>query len=161
QVARSRRSGSLEIPPREGDRFVFGRPPGDDINADRWTTHIADAAPYLFAEIALGRLTLVPGLRFDTFLLEGSQSTPPIQGTTPIGFSHFGFGIDPRLQINYRPHKRVSLSLAVGLYHQAPDSDELSAVFGNPSLGLSRALHLSLAASVKITGTLSCEVVGF
>jgi TonB family protein len=161
QLAQSHRSGSLEIPPREGDLFVFGRPPGDDVNADRWTTHIADAAPYVFFEIALGKLTLVPGLRFDAFVLEGSQSTPPVQGTTPIGFSHFEYGIDPRLQVNYRPHKRVSISAAVGLYHQAPDSDELSAVFGNPSLGLSRALHVSLATSVKITGTLSCEVVGF
>jgi TonB family protein len=161
QTADSHRSGSLEIPPREGDVFVFGRPPGDDVNADRWSTHVADAAPYLFAEIALGPFTLVPGLRLDAFLLEGSRSTPPIVGTTPIGFSHFQLGLDPRLQVSWRPHKRVAVSLAVGLYHQAPDADELSAVFGNPALGLSQALHVSLATSVKITGTLTCEVVGF
>jgi hypothetical protein len=161
QVAQSRRSGSLEIPPREGDIFVFGRPPGDDVNADKWSTHIGDAAPYVFAEISLGPVTLVPGLRFDAFLLEGSQTTPPIIGTTAVGFTNFQFGFDPRLQINYKAHKRVSLSAAVGLYHQAPDSDELSAVFGNPTLGLSRALHVNLAANIKITGTLSVEIVGF
>jgi TonB family protein len=161
QVAHSQRSGSLEIPPREGDIFVFGRPPGDDVNADKWNTHILDAAPYLFAEVALGPVSLVPGLRLDTFLIEGSQSTPPVVGTTPIGFSHFDFGFDPRLQVNYKPHKRVAISAAVGLYHQAPEADDLSAVFGNPTLGLSRALHVSLAMQVKITGTLSVELVGF
>ena len=41
----SRRSGSLDIPPREGDIFVFGRPPGDDVNADAWHNHILDVAP--------------------------------------------------------------------------------------------------------------------
>jgi TonB family protein len=161
QLTNSRRSGSLEIPPREGDIFVFGRPPGDDVNADRWSTHIGDAAPYLFAEITLGKVKLVPGLRLDAFLLEGSQTTPPVIGTTPIGFTHFQFGIDPRLQVSWAPIKRVSVSAAVGLYHQAPDSDELSSVFGNPSLGLSRALHVSAAIGVKITGTLAFELVGF
>jgi TonB family protein len=161
QVARAQRSGSLEIPPREGDIFVFGRPPGDDVNADRWTAHIADAAPFVFAEVALGRLTLVPGVRLDAFLLEGSRSAPPVVGTTAIGFSHFELGADPRLQVNVRAHRRLALSFAVGLYHQAPEPEELSAVFGNPSLGLSRALHASAAATVKLTGTLSCELVGF
>jgi TonB family protein len=160
-VTHSQRSGSLDIPPREGDIFVFGRPPGDDVNADKWSTHIGDAAPYVFAEINLGPVTLVPGLRLDAFLLEGSQSTPPVIGTTAVGFTNFHFGVDPRMQINYRPHKRVSLSAAVGLYHQSPEADELSSVFGNPTLGLSQALHVSLAAAVKITGTLSIEVVGF
>src|SRR5262249_59872800 len=102
--ANSQRSGSLEIPPREGDVFVFGRPPGDDVNADRWKTNIGDAAPYIFAEIAAGPVTFVPGLRFDAFLLEGSQTTPPIIGTTAVGFTSFQFGVDPRLQIHYKAH---------------------------------------------------------
>jgi len=160
-VTDSRRSGSLDIPPREGDIFVFGRPPGDDVNADAWSTHIADVAPYVFAEFSVGKLTVTPGLRLDAFLLEGSQSIPSIIGLTPVGFSRLEWGVDPRLAINYKPHKRITLNAAVGLYHQSPEPDELSAVFGNPTLGLSRALHALAGAAVKITGTLSCEVVGF
>ena len=65
------------------------------------------------------------------------------------------------LSLAWRPHKRVTLTAAVGLYHQAPEPSELSAVFGNPMLDLSSALHVSLGAAFKITGTLSCELVGF
>jgi TonB family protein len=160
----SSRSGSLDIPPREGDVFVFGRPPGDDVNADAWNTHLANVAPFAFVEFSLGPLTIVPGLRVDAYLLEGSQSTPRVRGTTPIGFARLDFselGVDPRLTITYKPHKRVTLTAATGLYHQAPEPDELSAVFGNPQLGLARAIHVSAGASVKITGTLTAEVVGF
>jgi hypothetical protein len=57
--------------------------------------------------------------------------------------------------------RRLNLSFAIGLYHQAPTPDDLSAVFGNPQLGLSSAMHISLAAQVKITPTLSAELVGF
>ncbi len=160
-VTSSRRAGSLDIPPREGDIFVFGRPPGDDVNADAWRNHILDVAPYVFAEIQLGRLTLQPGLRIDGVLLEGSATKPQIVGVTPIGFSRLDWGVDPRLSVAYKPHKRVTLTAAVGLYSQAPEPSDLSAVFGNPMLDLSSALHVSVGASVKLTGTLSCELVGF
>jgi hypothetical protein len=156
-----RRSGSLDIPPREGDIFVFGRPPGEDVNADAWTTHIANAAPYIFAEFAAGKFTFVPGLRVDGYLLEGSALRPPVIGVTNIGFSRLDWAVDPRLAITYKPIKRLTLTTAVGLYHQAPEPTDLSAVFGNPQLDLLSALHVSLGGAVKITGTLSLELVGF
>jgi hypothetical protein len=158
----SRRAGSLDIPPREGDIFVFGRPPGEDVNSDAWHNHILDAAPYAFAEIAVGpKLTIVPGIRIDGFLLEGSAIKPPVIGVTPIGFSRLDWGVDPRLSVTYRPIKRLTLTAAVGLYHQAPEPSDLSAVFGNPQLDLSSALHVSVGGAFKITGTLSAELVGF
>jgi hypothetical protein len=159
----SKRAGSLDIPPREGDIFVFGRPPGDDVNADAWHNHILDAAPYVFAEIALfgNKLTIVPGLRIDGFLIEGSAIKPAIVGVTPVGFSRLDWGVDPRLSVAYRPMRRLTVTAAVGLYHQAPEPTDLSAVFGNPQLNLSSAVHLSLGAAFKITGTLSLELVGF
>jgi TonB family protein len=160
-ITDSKRSGSLDIPPREGDIYVFGRPPGDDVNADRWTSHIANIAPYAFTELSWNKFTFVPGVRVDAYLIEGSSIAPAIVGVTQIGASHVEWDVDPRLQINYKPIKRLSFSFAVGLYHQAPDPSELSPVFGNPQLGLANALHLSLATSVKITPTLSAELVGF
>jgi hypothetical protein len=160
-VAHSQRSGSLEIPPREGDVFVFGRPPGDDINADNFSTHVADVAPYVFTELTYKNITFIPGIRVDAFLLEGSQTQPSVIGVTPLGFSRLAWGPDPRLAINYKPHKRVSLTVSGGVYHQAPETEELSAVFGNPQLSLSWGVHASLGLSVKLTGTLTCETVGF
>jgi TonB family protein len=157
----SERSGSLDIPPREGDIFVFGRPPGDDVNADNWRNHIVDVGPYIFAEFTIGKFTFVPGLRLDGYLIEGSAIKPAIVGITPIGFSRLDFAADPRLTIVYRPLKRLTVTASAGLYHQAPEPADLSAVFGNPQLNLSSAVHLSLGVAFKITGTLSCEVVGF
>jgi hypothetical protein len=160
-VTHSKRSGSLDIPPREGDIFVFGRPPGDDINADDWTNHIVDVAPYLFAELTFGKFTIIPGLRLDAVVIEGSSIAPAVVGVTPIGFSRLDWGVDPRLSVVYRPSKRLTFTAAVGLYHQAPDPGDLSPVFGNPLLNLSTALHVSFGTAFKITGTLSCELVGF
>jgi TonB family protein len=156
------RSGSLSQPPREGDFYVFGRAPGDEVNADRWTNHTIDAAAYVFAELAVGkRLTITPGLRADAYYLEGDRAIPPGVDLPPVGYARVRFAIDPRLQILFRPHKRVSLTAAVGLYHQAPDAEDLSSVFGNPMLGLSQAVHVSLGVAVRITPTLAFEAVGF
>ena len=145
----------------EGDIFVFGRPPGDDVNADNWHNHIVDVGPYIFTELNLGKFTFVPGLRLDGYLIEGSALQPAVLGVTPIGFSRLDWAADPRLTVSYKPSRRLSVTASVGLYHQAPEPTDLSAVFGNPKLNLSSALHVSLGVGFKITGTLSCELVGF
>ena len=56
------RHGSLTLPAREGDITVFGQPPGNAINNDHWTVLTIDTAPYVTAEIAIGRLTVDAGL---------------------------------------------------------------------------------------------------
>jgi hypothetical protein len=84
-----------------------------------------------------------------------------VVGTSAIGFQRAEWGVDPRLSINWKPTKRLSFNVAAGLYHQAPEAEELSSVFGNPTLALSRAVHVSAGGAFKLTGTLSCELVGF
>jgi TonB family protein len=160
-MTHSTRSGSLDIPPREGDIFVFGRPPGDDVNADDWHNHILDVGPYVFAELNAGKFSFVPGLRIDGYMIEGSAIKPAVLGITNIGFSRLDWGVDPRFSVNARLHKRFTMTASAGLYHQAPEPTDLSAVFGNPQLNLSSALHVSLGAALKLTGTLSLELVGF
>jgi hypothetical protein len=155
------RIGSFNLPPREGDIFVFGQPPGDDVSADKWTTHVADLGPYLFAEIALGSVTLTPGLRADAFLLEGSRLTPKIGLTPVLGFSDVYFTVDPRFTASWRASPRLAFNLSLGLYHQAPEAEDLSAVFGNPTLTPQRAFHSSAGASLRLTPTLTLETVGF
>src|SRR5262249_39819615 len=53
------------------------------------------------------------------------------------------------------------LTAAGGTYHQPPDPEDLSAVFGTPDLALSRATHVSAGESLRITDTLTADVVAF
>ena len=155
------RSGTLTLPPREGDIAVFGQPPGAQVGADAWSAHILDAAPFASARIELGPFTLSPGLRFDAFLLEGSRRTPRVGATPAIGYSRVEPSFSPRLSIAWQPSPRLSMTAAGGLYSQAPEPEDMSAVFGTPALGLSRAIHASLGSAVKLTGALSLETTAY
>jgi hypothetical protein len=85
-----------------------------------------------------------------------------VQGDTPpIAFAHQDLGIEPRLTIRYTPIKSLTLKAATGTYHQAPQPEDLSAVFGNPSLRVSNAVHALGGAAYNITDTLTVEAVGF
>ena len=55
----------------------------------------------------------------------------------------------------------ITAKAAFGLYHQLPQPEDLSAVFGTPSLGLSVAEHYLAGASFQLTPTLSVEMTGF
>lgn len=157
------RSGSVTSPPREGDVYVFGQPPPDRINADRWSAMIARVAPYASADLSTleGRLVVTPGLRVEPYVVTGSRLTP-VKGDTPqVGFAREDTAIEPRLSVRFDATKALSFKAAWGIYHQAPRAEDLSAVFGNPKLGISSA-HQGLAgATFKIGDTLSIEAVGF
>jgi hypothetical protein len=94
--ARVARSGSLTIPPREGDITVFGQPPGDDANADSWNATIIDIAPHAEMAADLGALALTAGLRFDGYVMETSRQTPRVGQTPSIGLSHLDGELEPR-----------------------------------------------------------------
>ena len=180
------RIGSLTLPAREGDVTVFGLPPRNDIAVDHWNALIIDTAPYITAEINLGRLSLVPGLRFEPVLIEGSPSLPAGGTTPPHGYASFSLptnpvdqlpgdplsrGIraaklfaylpNPRLAAAYHATRRLTLTVGGGIYGQPPDPQDLSPVFGNPTVHLSRAAHLSGGFSFKLRPTLTLEVIGF
>jgi len=155
------RTGSLDIPAREGDLYVFGEPPGADVNTDRWTASIVDVAPYLVGEVTLGPVTLVPGLRADAFLIEGSRSTPVAGATPAVGFSRLTGALDPRLSASWTASPRVTFSAAAGIYHQPPDPADLSAVFGTPALTLQRAIHVSAGESARLPAGIELEATAF
>ena len=147
--ARRARSGSLDIPPREGDIFVFGQPPGDDVNADAWHTHIARRRRRTCSpRSASGQLTIVPGLRVDGFLLEGSAITPPVVGVTPIGFSRLDWA--RRSAPVGRPASRIKrLTLDAprsASITRRPSRRPVARCSAIRTLGLSSALHVSPAA---------------
>jgi len=155
------RRGSLTIPAREGDLTIFGQPPGDDSNVDGWRTLLLDLAPYATLDWELGPLTLTPGLRLDGYLLETSRNTPRIGQTPSIGQSSLSAELGPRLNVRWRVSERVGLLAAVGLYSQPPAAQDLSAVFGTPTLGPESALHASVGESVELARRLSLSATGF
>src|SRR5262249_39113580 len=151
------RYGSVNRPAQEYDINVFGQLPGDDIAQDTWHNLILDLGPYVFAEFVFGPITITPGLRLDSFVIDRDRVVPKSGTPPPVGFSRLEWALDPRLQITYKPIKRLSVTLSSGIYHQAPEPEDLGAVFGNPSLGLLRAIHVSLGGQVRLIGTLSLE----
>jgi hypothetical protein len=155
------RDGSLTLPPREGDLTVFGQPPGDDYAVDHWKTHILDVGPYAYLDLRLGPVTLTPGVRFDAYLIEGNSRTPPSPNAPPIGFSRLETAVQPRGSARWEVTPRFALTTAAGMYTQAPEAEDLSAIFGTPDLGLSHATHLTAGESLRITESLSLDVVGF
>jgi outer membrane receptor protein involved in Fe transport len=159
--ARLFRESSLLVPPREGDVGVFGRPPGNALAADAWTAGVFDVAPYVVAGIGLGPLSVSPGLRVDGFLLQTSRQTPLVGATPSIGLEQLRALVEPRVSGRIRVTSRVALVGAAGLYSQAPDPGDLSAVFGNPSLGPERSDQASFGPSVRITESLALESLAF
>ena len=178
------RHGSLTLPAREGDITVFGQPPGNAINDDHWTPLTINTAPYATAEINLGKLTLTPGLRFDPVLIEGSPVLPPSPGTAARGYGRFDipqnpvgkFGDNdyaaatrqalrwmpnPRLIATYRASRRLAFMAGGGIYGQPPDPEDMSPIFGNTGISMSRAMHLSAGINVKLRPTLTFDAVGF
>jgi TonB family protein len=153
------REGSLTLPPREGDVAVFGQPPGNEYAADTWHTSIVDVGPHAYADVRLGPVTVTPGVRFDAYLIEGSRKTPRVGQTPSIGFSRLETAIAPRLSARWEVVPRLALTAAYGTYHQAPEPEDLSPVFGTPDLALSRATHVTVGESLKITQSLTADVV--
>jgi hypothetical protein len=155
------RSGSLEIPPREGDVFAFGQPPGPDVNTDSWSAAVVNLAPYAQLDLDAGPLVVSPGLRVDGFLMTTSRQTPRIGSTPSIGLSRLDAAVEPRISLQLRINERLSLLGAAGLYSQPPDPADLSAVFGNPTLGPALGQHATVGEALRVTETLSAELIGF
>ena len=92
---------------------------------------------------------------------EGSRKTPKVGLTPEIGFSRLETGFEPRLSARWQVVPRLAFSAAYGAYHQAPEPEDLSPVFGTPDLALARATHVTVGESLRLTDSLTAEVVGF
>lgn len=163
QFSSVRRVGAVTLPPREGDVFVFGQAPRDQVNADTWKTAISSLAPYAQADLSLfdGALHLIPGLRVEPTLIQSNRRAPQVGEVPDLGVMREHTGFEPRLALRAQLGSVLGLRAAFGIYHQPPLAEDLSAVFGNPQLGQARAMHYLGGANIKFTDTLSLEVTGF
>ncbi len=165
QLTKSRfnRTGSNTAPPRPGDEFVFGQAPSDQIAHDEGTVIAASAAPFVSADFALadGQVHLVPGLRLEPYLLTASRTEPPVGSTPPVGLFQESTALEPRLSVRWSPVPALTWKAGWGIYHQPPAPEDLSSVFGNPTLGLESAEHLLGGVAVGTPDVLSFEMTAF
>lgn len=161
--SRVERNGSITSPPREGDAYVFGRPPADQINYDDWKATVASAAPYAELDYApFGEVVHVtPGLRVEPYWISVNRRVPAEPGIPDKGGQQADVAVQPRLALRYSPEPRVTFKAAVGVYDQPPLPDDLSAVFGNPRLGLSHGTHVLGGASYQLFDSFALETTAF
>jgi TonB family protein len=167
------RHGSVNQPPREGDIVVFGEAPSSDLAFDNWKVQILSVAGFATLDLKLGNWTVTPGLRFEPTMVEGDHRLPLSSITTPVGYSRLDAARNPvdvpvvrnlpnpRLQVTWRALPRLTLTSGAGVYGQPQDPEDMSPVFGNPSIGQSTAVHLTGGFSFKLRPTLTLETTGF
>jgi TonB family protein len=157
------RQGSITLPHREGDVFVFGQAPPDKGNVDNWEATTMSLAPYGQMDFAFAddAIHIVPGIRLEPYVTSVNHALPVSGDTPPTGVTTENTAVDPRLAFRYRVSPHLSTKAAFGIYHQAPEAEDLSAVFGNPTLGVSQAFHALVGATLKFDDLLSLEGVGF
>jgi len=147
EAAALQRTGSLTIPVREGDLYIFGQPPGDDVAADRWQATTIDAAGYTTLDLRAGRITATLGSRFDVWMLGASRLTPRVGATPGLGAQQILFTEDPRgsiqIPIELPLAGEATVRVDAGRYHQARAASDTSAVFGSPQLGVEQAWHVT------------------
>ena len=157
------RSGSTSSPPREGDAHVFGQPPSDQINGDRWHAVIGSAAP--FAQVDLGffsdALHFVPGVRLDPLFVSVDLRLPRDGDNPGVGAYATDIALEPRVSARLRLSRRAALKAAYGRYRQPPQAEDLSPVFGNPLLGAASGQHALGGAEFQLTPTLGVETTVF
>jgi TonB family protein len=157
------REGSIGAPPREGDIYVFGEAPPSQINTDAWTTGIGSVAAYAEGDFSMldDRLHIVPGARFEPFVSATNKVLPPVGDNPNVNYIREDTVLEPRLAVRYAFTPNITGKAAYGVYHQSPQPEDLSSVFGTPTLGISTAEHFLAGGAFQLTHTLSVEVTGF
>ena len=99
---------------------------------------------YLETPIALGRLSITPGVRFDQYHWR----------------EHARWSIDPRLWARYALTEQTALKAYTGIYHQPPSGQQIDNDIGNPDLGLSWAAQFGLGVEHRFSDvwSVSAEV---
>ena len=157
------RDGALSLPPREGDITVFGQPPGNRINMDKWRTDIAGVGAYVAAAFTVvgNRLHVEPGLRLEPSVLNGNRVVP-VRATEPaVGYTELQPALDPRVRVSFKASPRLRIYAAAGRYHQTAAAGDLSPVFGTPILDQAEALHTLAGVSARPAPWATVDVTGF
>jgi hypothetical protein len=97
----------------------------------------------------------------EPYFIAIDRRAPEAPETPATGAYTSELALQPRASIRYAPSSRASFKLAWGRYHQAPQTEDESPVFGNPLLSTSAASHYLASNQVSITQKLSAETTAF
>lgn len=141
----SKTDARIKFPPIAKEGEVSGRP---DLDNSQYTAGkgqmFHSVGGFLEVEARVfDRLQLVPGVRFDHFSRVDQNALAP--------------RFNARLDIT----DRWTVKGGVGLFYQEPSFDETNEVFGNPDLGLEKAVHYSAGVEFKPLDHLTLDVTGF
>jgi len=141
--------------PQEGDPSATGGGAGQFLTqaSTIWVNNTALFAALQFT-IFKQRLTIVPQARIDLYSWSGAANSPQ-------AFSKAYFLFEPRLLARLRVTNWMSLTGAVGIYHQAPDLSRLFPGFGNANLTPQYSAAYVLGVEFDPTPTLHIEAQGF
>lgn len=130
------------LAPNEENIRVFGEEPDIPLELIQRSADLYGLAA--FADVAwdVGRLRLIPGLRIDGYFLSGEPRA----------------SVDPRLVARFRIDDPTTLKAYVGLFHQPPAPEGLDSRFGNPELGLERAVHTGVGVERRLGRALALDV---
>ncbi|MEY4579793.1 MAG: hypothetical protein RL701_4496 [Pseudomonadota bacterium] len=155
------RAGTLSLPPREGDITVFAQPPGRELTRDRYATHDVNVAPYASLNARWRGLTVTPGVRLEVHALSSDRILPKLPDVPGIGGSQLLVRPEPLLSLRYFAGEWLALGARAALTHQAAAPADRSAVFGNPALGLSKAMTIAGGPQLSPVRELTIGVTGF
>jgi hypothetical protein len=155
------RAGTLSLPPREGDITVFGQPPGRELTRDQYAAHDVNVAPYASVNARWHGLTVTPGVRLEIHALSSDRILPKLPDVPALGGSQLLVRPEPRLSLRYFAAEWLSLGARAALTHQAAAPADRSAVFGNPALGLAKAITVAAGPQLSPVRELTIGVTGF
>lgn len=122
-----------------------GVPASDEPLQRDGTRWASDLGGWLegFYRLEGGRLGVKPGLRLDRYGLSGE------------------WVIDPRLAVTQELPRGVTLTTAVGQYHQPPSVVDLDPAFGNQALRSSRSWQTSVGVTAPLPRATSVAVTAY
>ncbi len=111
---------------------------------------VAEAGAYLQGEIRFGRLTLVPGARYDHFSLDANQADPVfIAGLNPEAADFSDGALSPKVGVAARLSDAVTLHAQYAGGFRAPPYSAVNTGFANPRGGYTTLPNTALRAETS------------
>ena len=111
---------------------------------------VSETGLYLQAELQIGRLTLVPGLRYDHFTLDANQADPVfIASLNPAAVDFSDGAVSPKLGITARVTDVVTVHAQYAGGFRAPPYSAINTGFTNPRSGYTTLPNPELQAETS------------
>ena len=132
---------------------LTGEPvPSEFIFPDKYfpESDLAEAGVYLQGEVRFGRVTLVPGVRYDHFSLDANQADPVfVAGLNPEAADFSDAALSPKVGLAARLSDAVTLHAQYAGGFRAPPYSAVNTGFANPRGGYTTLPNTALRAETS------------